>query len=85
MPNYIIRVKTGTQTPLHTEETNALSDVSIVLIDSLNDSIRIPLEKRNNSARSIFQADQEDRFEMTLIPMLEVRKKTSFLINDYYI
>jgi len=75
MPNYIIRVKTGTQTPLHTEETNELSDVSIVLIDSLNDSIRIPLEQINNSARSIFQADQEDRFEMTLIPMLEVRAK----------
>jgi hypothetical protein len=75
MPNYIIRVKTGTQTPVHTEETNALPDVSIVLIDSLNDSIRIPLEQINNSARSIFQADQEDRFEMTLIPMLEVRPK----------
>ena len=70
MPNYVIRVKTGTQTPLHTEETTA---VSIVLIDPLNDSIRIPLERINNSARLIFQPDQEDRFDITITPMLEIR------------
>ena len=75
MPNYTIRVKTGTQTPLHTETTNELS---IVLIDSLNDSVRIPLERINNSARSIFQPGQEDRFDITITPMLEV-------IIDYFI
>ncbi|CAF3800670.1 unnamed protein product [Adineta steineri] len=68
--NYIIRIKTGAQTPVHTEGTNELS---IVLIDSVNDSIRIPLEQNNSSTRSIFQAGQEDRFDITITPMLELK------------
>lgn len=72
MPNYTIRIKTGTQTPLHTEDTNETSVVSLVLIDPLNDSMRIPLERVNTSARSIFQPGQEDRFDITMTPMLEV-------------
>ncbi len=82
MPNYTIRVKTGAQTPLHTEETNDLSVVSIILIDPLNDSIRIPLERINSSARSIFQPGQEDRFDITITPMLEVRMDI-FFSNKY--
>jgi len=78
MPNYSIRVKTGAQTPLHTEETNDLSVVSIILIDPLNDSIRIPLERINSSVRSIFQPGQEDRFDITITPMLEVRMDIFF-------
>jgi hypothetical protein len=69
-PNYVIRVKTGNQTPLHTEE---MTVVSIVLIDPLNDSARIPLERVDESARLIFQPGQEDRFDITITPMLEVR------------
>jgi hypothetical protein len=69
IPNYAIRVKTGIQTPSHPEETNGLS---VVLIDSTNDSIRIPLERINSSARSIFQPGQEDRFDVTITLMLEV-------------
>ena len=68
--NYVIRVKTGAQTPLHTNDNNA---VSIVLIDPLNDSNRTPLTSSDNSMRSTFQADQEDRFDITIAPMLEVR------------
>ncbi|CAF3836154.1 unnamed protein product [Rotaria sordida] len=73
IPNYAIRIKTGTQTPLHTEETNESSAVSIVLIDPVNDSVRIPLKRINSSVRSIFQPGQEDRFDVTIIPMLELK------------
>ncbi|CAF3685921.1 unnamed protein product [Rotaria sp. Silwood1] len=73
IPNYAIRIKTGTQTPLHTEETNELSAVSIVLIDPVNDSARIPLKRINNSVRSIFQPGQEDRFDISITPMLELK------------
>jgi hypothetical protein len=72
LPNYTIRVKTGIQTPVHPDDTNELSMVSIVLIDPSNDSIRIPLERINTSARSIFQPGQEDKFDITISPMLEV-------------
>ncbi|CAF1154399.1 unnamed protein product [Adineta ricciae] len=68
--NYVIRVKTGAQTPMHTNDNNA---VSIVLIDPLNDSNRIPLTSSDNSTRSTFQADQEDRFDITIVPMLELK------------
>ena len=67
-----MRVKTGVQTPLHTEETDEFSPVSIVLIDSVNESAPIPLERTNNSMRSIFQPGQEDKFNITITPMLEV-------------
>ncbi|UJR31343.1 hypothetical protein I4U23_018839 [Adineta vaga] len=68
--NYIIRVKTGVQTPLHSDEPNV---VSVVLIDPLNDSTRIPLAQSDNSTSSMFQAEQEDRFEITITPMLELK------------
>lgn len=72
LPTYTIRVKTGVQTPLHTEEMSEAPAVSILLIDPTNDSIRIPLERMNTSARSIFQPGQEDRFDITIPPMSEV-------------
>jgi len=83
IPNYTIRVKTGAQTPLHTEETSESAVVSIVLIDSMNDSIRIPLKQIDSSARRIFQPGQEDRFDITITPMLEVAIHI-FLINFNY-
>lgn len=73
IPNYVIRVKTGIQTAVHNEETDEMSSVSIVLIDPVNDSIRIPLKRINNTVRSIFQPGQEDRFDITITPMLDVK------------
>jgi hypothetical protein len=55
-----------------------MDELSIVLIDSLNDSARIPLERINSSVRSIFQPGQEDRFDITIPPMLEVRPNLHF-------
>jgi hypothetical protein len=79
LPNYTIRVKTGAQTPLHPEEINEVCAVSIVLIDPSNDSMRIPLERINTSTRSILQPGQEDKFDVTIPPMLEVI--TTYLTN----
>ncbi|CAF3752454.1 unnamed protein product [Rotaria socialis] len=73
IPNYAIRVKTGTQTPAHIDDTDELSTVSIVLIDPINDSARTPLKRINSTARSIFQPGQEDRFDITMTPMLELK------------
>ena len=73
IPNYTIRVKTGNQTVAHSA-TDIDTAVSIVLIDSLNDSSRILLEQTNNSARIIFQPGQEDRFDIKITPMSEVTK-----------
>ena len=71
LPNYIVRVKTGAQTPSHADETDALS---IVLLDSSSDSSRTVLQQQiHPSARSLLQAGQEDRFEMTIPSMQEVR------------
>ncbi|CAF1436666.1 unnamed protein product [Rotaria magnacalcarata] len=73
IPNYAIRVQTGTQTPAHIEDTDELSTVSIVLIDPINDSARIPLKRVNSTVRSIFQPGQEDRFDITMTPMLDLK------------
>ena len=61
-------MRTGSQTPIHTDETTDESMISIILIDPTNDSNRIPL----NSTDSMFQPGQEDRFDLTLSPMGEV-------------
>ena len=73
LPNYIVRVKTGTQTPSHADETKESNALSIVLIDSLNDSPPTALQRIHPSARSLLQPGQEDRFEITIPPMQEVR------------
>ena len=66
-------MKTGNQTATHSENETDSTVVSIVLIDSLNDSSRIPLEQTNNSARTVFQPGQEDRFDIKITPMSEVK------------
>ena len=88
MPNYTIRVKTGAQTPVHTEEPSETAAVSILFIDPVNDSMRIPLERMNTSARSIFQPGQEDRFDVTITPMSEVmqeRARERDLITEKFV
>lgn len=83
IPNYTIRVKTGNQTVAHSA-TDIDTAVSIVLIDSLNDSSRILLEQTNNSARIIFQPGQEDRFDIKITPMSEVTKyEEIFFLNNF--
>ena len=72
MPTYTVRVRTGSQTPVHTEETEASDAVSIVLMDLANDSPRVPLEQALQDTPSLFQPGQEDRFDITIPSMSEV-------------
>jgi hypothetical protein len=72
MPNYIVRIRTGSQTPVHADDTNISTIVSIVCIDPINDSIRIPLERTSNCLRAPFQAGQEDQFDIFIPSMGDV-------------
>jgi hypothetical protein len=74
VPTYAVRVRTGSQTLAHTEETDAPDAVSIILMDSANDSPRIPLAHVPAATDSLFQPGQEDRFDITVPSMLEVRR-----------
>ena len=74
VPTYAIRVRTGSQTSTHTEEIDALNAVSIVLMDPVNDSVRIPLERASDATHSLFQPGEEDRFDVTVPSMSEVSR-----------
>jgi hypothetical protein len=74
--SYIVRVKTGSQSLMPPKERNAMAPVSIILLDAINDSIRIDLQRSPNSLRAAFQPGQEDRFELTIASMLEVNMCT---------
>lgn len=72
VPTYTVRVRTGSQTPVHTEETDASDAVSIILMDLANDSPRVSLEQVPRDTSSLFQPGQEDRFDITVPSMSEV-------------